>query len=340
LQLEEIKAARGLNVDDGTAAADKPLAEVLAERKKAKQDAFDEQWKQMKTGEQRPLHSTARSHQQSAGAQQHVRRRCHIPASSKCLPHPHKHVFRDSPKFAQSRATSTVFSWRLGLLCCPLPLAALASSNSTRPCCCGCWLAPAGKNRPLDEDELQFYDSLAQQEAAQHRRMRQEEDEELAAFRQAVAAAAEAKAAAAEAKAAAAEVAGGEGDAAAEAGPGPGSAAAAELGRSGSGPAAAKPSASKVYSKTALPVLKPILKAKPKGAAGGGKQGNSSSSAGHNSKLKASDAAQGGSPGRKKQRLEDVVVGQQQQQQQQQGAGAGLAGLLGGYGSGSDDADD
>jgi hypothetical protein len=50
-QLEEIKAARGLNVDDGTAAADKPLAEVLAERKKAKQDAFDEQWRQMKTGE-------------------------------------------------------------------------------------------------------------------------------------------------------------------------------------------------------------------------------------------------------------------------------------------------
>jgi hypothetical protein len=51
MQLEEIKAARGLNVDDGTAAADKPLAEVLAERKKAKQDAFDEQWRQMKTGE-------------------------------------------------------------------------------------------------------------------------------------------------------------------------------------------------------------------------------------------------------------------------------------------------
>lgn len=54
-QLEEIKAARGLNVDDGTAAADKPLAEVLAERKKAKQDAFDDQWKQMKTGKNRPL---------------------------------------------------------------------------------------------------------------------------------------------------------------------------------------------------------------------------------------------------------------------------------------------
>lgn len=51
-QLEEIKAARGLNVDDGTAAADRPLAEILAERKKAKQDAFDQQWKDMKTGKQ------------------------------------------------------------------------------------------------------------------------------------------------------------------------------------------------------------------------------------------------------------------------------------------------
>lgn len=50
LQLEEIKKARGLSVDDGTAAADRPLAEILAERKKAKQDAFDDQWKQMKTG--------------------------------------------------------------------------------------------------------------------------------------------------------------------------------------------------------------------------------------------------------------------------------------------------
>jgi hypothetical protein len=50
LQLEEMKKARGLSVDDGTAAPDRPLAEILAERKKAKQDAFDDQWKQMKTG--------------------------------------------------------------------------------------------------------------------------------------------------------------------------------------------------------------------------------------------------------------------------------------------------
>lgn len=54
MQLEEIKKARGLSVDDGTAAADKPLAEVLAERKQAKQDAFDQQWRQMKTGRGKP----------------------------------------------------------------------------------------------------------------------------------------------------------------------------------------------------------------------------------------------------------------------------------------------
>lgn len=50
MQLEEIKKARGLSVDDGTAAPDRPLAEILAERKQAKQDAFEDQWKQMKTG--------------------------------------------------------------------------------------------------------------------------------------------------------------------------------------------------------------------------------------------------------------------------------------------------
>ncbi|KAF6257303.1 N-terminal domain of NEFA-interacting nuclear protein NIP30-domain-containing protein [Scenedesmus sp. NREL 46B-D3] len=244
-ELEEIKAARGLRADDGTAAVDKPLAEVLAERKKAKQDAFDDTWKQMKTG----------------------------------------------------------------------------------------------KNRPLDADELEFYDSLAQQEAEQHRRMRQEEDEELAAFRQAVAAAAEAKAAAAEAKAAAAADDGLEG-AAAAAGPGPGSRGMAELGRSGSGASAGKPAAVRLYSKPALPVLKPIVKAKPKGAAaaGGGQQGSSSSGGTQQPKTAAAAAGGGASPHSKRQRLEHAAAGQQPQQQQ--GAGAGLAGLLGGYGSGSDDADE
>jgi hypothetical protein len=69
-QLQEIKAARGLTVDDGTLAPDKPLAEILAERKKAKQDAFDAQWKQMKTGTEAAClgRRVCQSVSQSAGA--------------------------------------------------------------------------------------------------------------------------------------------------------------------------------------------------------------------------------------------------------------------------------
>jgi hypothetical protein len=51
VQLAEIKAARGLSADDGTIAADKPLAEVLRERKDAKQAEFEDKWRQMKQGE-------------------------------------------------------------------------------------------------------------------------------------------------------------------------------------------------------------------------------------------------------------------------------------------------
>ena len=54
-QLAEIKAARGGTADDGGAAADKPLAEILAERKAEKDAAFQERWRQMKTGKNRPL---------------------------------------------------------------------------------------------------------------------------------------------------------------------------------------------------------------------------------------------------------------------------------------------
>ena len=49
MQLDAIKA------DQGGAAAepvvpDKPLAQILADAKTAKEEAFQEQWKQMKTG--------------------------------------------------------------------------------------------------------------------------------------------------------------------------------------------------------------------------------------------------------------------------------------------------
>lgn len=49
-QLAAIKEQRGMSADDGTAAPLKPLAEVLLEAKQAKQAAFDDKWKQMKTG--------------------------------------------------------------------------------------------------------------------------------------------------------------------------------------------------------------------------------------------------------------------------------------------------
>jgi hypothetical protein len=48
--LETLKAARGLTVEDGTLAADKPLAEVLRERKEAKEAAFQDKWRLMKQG--------------------------------------------------------------------------------------------------------------------------------------------------------------------------------------------------------------------------------------------------------------------------------------------------
>jgi len=54
-ELATIKAQRGESADDGTAAPLKPLAEVLREAKEAKQAAFDDKWKQMKTGKNRPL---------------------------------------------------------------------------------------------------------------------------------------------------------------------------------------------------------------------------------------------------------------------------------------------
>ena len=49
LQLLEIKAAGGGPAEGGEAPL-KPLTQVLAEAKEAKEAAFQEQWKQMKTG--------------------------------------------------------------------------------------------------------------------------------------------------------------------------------------------------------------------------------------------------------------------------------------------------
>lgn len=48
LQLEEIKARRGLRVEDGTLEPSKPLAEILREAKEKKEQEFQDKWKQMK----------------------------------------------------------------------------------------------------------------------------------------------------------------------------------------------------------------------------------------------------------------------------------------------------
>mmetsp|Transcript_40357 Transcript_40357/g.48923 ORF Transcript_40357/g.48923 Transcript_40357/m.48923 type:complete len:246 (-) Transcript_40357:127-864(-) len=54
-ELAAIKKGRGERVEDGTVESLKSLADVLAENKQAKEDEFQEKWKQMKTGKNRPL---------------------------------------------------------------------------------------------------------------------------------------------------------------------------------------------------------------------------------------------------------------------------------------------
>lgn len=45
-------------------------------------------------------------------------------------------------------------------------------------------LLSQGKNRPLDEDELEFLDNIANATAEQERAVAEQEDEELAAFQE------------------------------------------------------------------------------------------------------------------------------------------------------------
>ncbi|KAK9805664.1 hypothetical protein WJX72_010796 [[Myrmecia] bisecta] len=54
-ELEEIRSQRGGRVEDGAVSVDKPLAQVLLEAKEAKEAAFQEQWRKMKQGKNRPL---------------------------------------------------------------------------------------------------------------------------------------------------------------------------------------------------------------------------------------------------------------------------------------------
>jgi len=54
-ELEELKAKGGLRPEDGTISVDKSLAEVLAEAKAKKEEAFQEGWRTMKQGKNKPL---------------------------------------------------------------------------------------------------------------------------------------------------------------------------------------------------------------------------------------------------------------------------------------------
>eukprot|EP00873_Tetraselmis_striata_P046582 jgi/Tetstr1/466846/TSEL_011303.t1 len=54
-ELVEIKAQRGERPEDGTMTVDKTLAEILAENKEAKEEKFQEVWKSMKVGKNRPM---------------------------------------------------------------------------------------------------------------------------------------------------------------------------------------------------------------------------------------------------------------------------------------------
>ncbi|KAK9797009.1 hypothetical protein WJX73_004418 [Symbiochloris irregularis] len=54
-QLEELRAQRGDRVEDGAIAPDKPLVQVLAEAKEAKEEKFQAVWQSMKQGKNRPL---------------------------------------------------------------------------------------------------------------------------------------------------------------------------------------------------------------------------------------------------------------------------------------------
>lgn len=54
-EIHKIKEQRGDRPEDGTLSVDKSLAQVLAENKEAKEEAFQEVWRSMKEGKNRPL---------------------------------------------------------------------------------------------------------------------------------------------------------------------------------------------------------------------------------------------------------------------------------------------
>eukprot|EP00195_Chlamydomonas_chlamydogama_P017050 CAMPEP_0202896432 /NCGR_PEP_ID=MMETSP1392-20130828/5446_1 /ASSEMBLY_ACC=CAM_ASM_000868 /TAXON_ID=225041 /ORGANISM="Chlamydomonas chlamydogama, Strain SAG 11-48b" /LENGTH=283 /DNA_ID=CAMNT_0049581795 /DNA_START=59 /DNA_END=913 /DNA_ORIENTATION=+ len=219
-ELEKIKASRGASVEDGTIAPQKPLAEILREAKERKNAEFQEVWKSMKTG----------------------------------------------------------------------------------------------KNRPLDTEELEFLDQLAQQEAQQLRQWSEQESRELEEFRRAVQSATGADV---EADAAAAP-----------------KVLLAQAIKPPPKPLGPAPSQAK-------PVLKPIVKVKPKGGEKGTSAGAPSSKQGSASDgaRRPDVAATAVGPAAKRQKTdskEDVKSTSQPSSDLDEGEGEGLVGLLGGYGTDDD----
>lgn len=292
MQLEEIKTSRGLRAEDGTIAADKPLVEVR-------------RWLGVEVGW--PLVCWAgwalvylegrRAGRQVAaapgvfrceaavlwGSPTHLRHLILLSRLPACLPAPQQ-VLREAK---EAKETAFQEQWKQ---------------------------MKQGKNRPLDEEEMEFIDSVAEQEAAARRRQREEEAAELAAFH------------AAQQQ----HQGGGGGDAGTGGAAGateqqPGANAAPAAGQASdalvAGAAAARSKALQAAKKQPVVAIKtlirPVVRIKS--------QGDQAAAAG----------GSGGGPAPKRQRTE----GEQQQQQQGSGSdseGPGLAGLLGGYSSSSD----
>lgn len=188
---------------------------------------------------------------------------------------------------------------------------------------------------------MEFFDGLAEHEATAQRQLAAQEAAELDAYRAAVAAAAAASAPSAQEAAAVAgssrrdapepgdEIVGQRGSS------GSASSAPAPLPRAGSGTEVAGPTARvAAASKQSIPVLRPVVKVKPKGcSSGAGTGGIAPLLAGAQQQQQQQASAAQGLPDSKRQRLDEQ---QQQVEAGESAAGVGLAGLLGDYGSASE----
>jgi len=156
LQLDEIKAKRGGGGDgtDESGVPLRPLSEVLRENRDKKQQAFEDQWKQMKTGACRGCvqrHGCVqRQRRAEAGVMQQPGLPCCVSAAA-CT---------TSPRADAGGGQG----------------ASVASPAQHLPRC-------AGKNRPLADEDLEFFDGLAEAEAARYREASQAERDELREFR-------------------------------------------------------------------------------------------------------------------------------------------------------------